>query len=421
MSSAAERGPAPPDGAEVPGEADLTLWSRVGITFRMLMQFRVFLVAMTTVLIPHDRVTPALLFLLAVVGVLSWLVAHAWERFLPRVARHPVLLCLDAFVAYAVLALGGVSGPFFLFTVITSAVAGVLYEWRALLCVCALQMSLFFMAAARTDPPPGAETMIGLPIFYPFAVCAGVGLYRLFEQYAVAIEARHRAETRVAAAEERARLAREMHDSLAKTLHGIGLTATALPVVLRKSPQRAEQQAEAIASAVRVAGQEARALIADLRDDPGDRPFGVVVAQIADAWGRATGVPVRTELPDGDVEPPPNARHEVVAILKEALENVARHAEAAQVEVWIGMEGDLMTLAVRDDGHGSGSLGATTERLEALADAGHYGVVGMTERARRAGGDLAVSSFPGRGTTVMVSVPLGGGAPGGGLRRAAGA
>jgi signal transduction histidine kinase len=96
-------------------------------------------------------------------------------------------------------------------------------------------------------------------------------------------------------------------------------------------------------------------------------------------------------------------RHELVRILREALSNVDRHAGASAVQVRLtGSEAGLV-LVVLDDGTG---FNAPFD-LRALAALGHYGLVGMAERAARVAGDLRVLSQPGCGTEVAVRVPLG--------------
>jgi len=89
-------------------------------------------------------------------------------------------------------------------------------------------------------------------------------------------------------------------------------------------------------------------------------------------------------------------------ILREALTNVARHAGARHVVVVLTVADGVLTLTVRDDGHGfvvPGDLGA-------LQHGGHVGIVGMAERARSVGGALTVTSQPGSGTVVRVTLRL---------------
>ncbi|POM25058.1 Sensor histidine kinase LiaS [Actinomadura rubteroloni] len=395
-SSGTERGDRAPDG----------LPERVGAAFSLLMQVRMLIAAITLLLIPRVRLVPQTFVLVTCVVLLSWLAANYWELLVPWLLRHPILMAADLCVSFAVLGIGGTSGPFFLSTVITGAVAGLLYRWRGVAGVSAAQIVLYYatFAFSPANEPAVADSfqaLVGQPCFYPLAGFAGTALHRLFDDQERLAAARRRAEVAAAAAEERARLAREMHDSLAKTLRGIALSAAALPGWVERDPGRGIEEAARIAAATEIASREARHLLTDLRAQAVQRSLPQAVAEIAGAWSREHGVPVVLDLaPDADL--PPLARYEAVAILSEALANVARHAGAGSVRVRSFVdEDDGVVLEIADDGRGFAPPG-----LPALARAGHYGVVGLHERAARVGGAAAVRSAPGAGTTVTVRLPL---------------
>jgi signal transduction histidine kinase len=205
---------------------------------------------------------------------------------------------------------------------------------------------------------------------------------------------------RAAAASERARLARELHDSVAKTLRGVSFAAVALPASLRSRPALAEQLAGVVAHGADAAAREARDLIAGLRADNPALPFTAAVSRLCDEWSRASGTPVRIQA--DPVEPPPGARYELSRILHEALQNVARHAGATRVDVWLrGDRAGGLRLVVRDDGLGF----PVPADLTVLRADGHFGLLGMAERARSAGAQFAVRSAPGDGTLIEVLVP----------------
>ncbi|WP_242903252.1 sensor histidine kinase [Actinomadura terrae] len=394
---------------------DRTVRTRLAVTFRLLLLLRGLLLAMAVVLLAEDALGPRLAAGVAVLGVETVIAGAAWRRVLPAVQRMPLLCCLDALLVFAVLAEGGVFGPFFLFTVMTAAIAGVLYTWGPVLLVCATQIALSFVAMAAAAPAdrhsPGL--LIALPVFYPLAACAGVALRALFDQYAESEAVRRRAEAAVAAAEERTRLAREMHDSLAKTLQGITLSVAALPVWIRECPDRAERDAQDILAALQVAAREARGLIADLREEAYGMPLPSAVLHVAAGWSHASTVPSRVETQGWFADDIPVAvRYEIISVLKEALTNVERHARAGQVEIRLLSAPDALYLTVRDDG--AGFAAPAGGRLDLLARDGHYGLVGMAERARRVGGRLALRSDPGAGTTVTIVVPHAPGAGRGG-------
>jgi len=384
-----------------------TAWSPLGVTFQLLLLFRGLLLAMALVLMPAARLDLGLASAVAALTAETALAAAAWRTVLPRLRRSPLLCCLDGLLVYAVLAQGGVYGEFFLLTVITSGVAGVLYPWRRAVPVCLAQIALCCLAMAA-EPAPGADALVGLPAFYPLTACAGALLRRVLDQWAQAEEERRRIETAVAAAAERTRLAREMHDSLAKTLQGMVLSASALPVWIRTSPDRAERDARHLVSALETATREARGLIADLREEAYGLPLPLAVRQVVAAWSRDSRIAAYADLADaaGAMDAPSIVRYEVVSVLKEALANVERHAGADAVRVRLRCGAGRLELTVRDDGKGFAP--PPDGALHLLAREGHYGLVGMAERARRVGGLLTVDSAPGEGTTVTMELPWSG-------------
>lgn len=379
--------------------------ARIGATFRLLMQVRVLASGLALLLVPGDRATLGTIFVLSCVGALSALALFGWQEIVPRLIAHPVLLALDALIAYAALEVGGVLGPFFLVTAITSTLAGLLFQWSGTLLICPLQVLLYYAAATDSAWVVSFQTVLGMPLCYFIGGFVGTALRRLFDEFAWSDEARHRAEVAAAAAEERTRLAREMHDSLVKTLRGISMAAAVLPAWVSRSPDRAREEALRIVAAAEIASREARELITELRTDTAQRPLGEVIEDIVGPWAASTGV--RAEVAaDSGVDLPIRTRHEVAAILREALENVKRHAEAPSIEVRLRHGGDRVVLTIADHGKGF----AMPADVDELARAGHYGVVGMQERAVHAGADLTVTSEPGAGTTVTVTVPIPNGA-----------
>lgn len=381
------------------------LLPRVAGVCRLLMQVRLLLAGLTALFLVRTPITLESALALAAVVLSSWLVAHHWDRIAPKLLRYPSLIGLDVVVSAIVLQLGGPLGSFFLFTVVTAGLAGLLYRWRGLVFVSALQILCYYGALATHLQDPEIVTfqaVVGQPFYYPLMGFVGMGVRRLLDQQAAAEEARNVAEVAAAAADERARLAREMHDSLAKTLRGIALSASSLAQWIRRNPDRAAEEAQRLASAAEIASFEARDLIADLRIDNLQQPIADVVRGVAEEWSENTGIPAR--LNDiADVELPLLPRYEAIAILKESLTNVARHAEADSVEIQLRREpGDLATLVIGDDGTGFASEGDPRAWLRH----GRYGLVGMYERATRAGGTFSIDSTPGRATTVTATFPI---------------
>jgi signal transduction histidine kinase len=187
---------------------------------------------------------------------------------------------------------------------------------------------------------------------------------------------------------------------VAKTLRGVSFAAVALPTLLRRQPDLAEQLAATVSEGTDTAVREARELLAGLRLDVPDQPFPENVRRICQAWSDGAGIPVRVSAVA--VEPPLSARYELTQILNEALHNVARHANASLVQVSLHQPEGYVVLTVRDNGRGFAVPGELTE----LSTAGNFGIVGMTERAHAVGGTLRVDSASGAGTTMAVRVPL---------------
>ncbi|GAA2290978.1 hypothetical protein GCM10010402_56780 [Actinomadura luteofluorescens] len=402
----------PRSGASVPSALRRSVETRVGTTFVLLMQLRVLVIGVTVLVDGQVRGDPWALGVLVLAAVVSGVVLAGWEKVVLRLFEQPALLAFDVLIGYAVLQVGGIFGPYFLVTVVTAGLAGLLYRWPVTALLCAQQAVLYYAALYRNAPSAddggiAMPLLVMLPVFYGVAALVGTVLRRLFDEHAAAEETRWRMEAQAMAAEERTRLAREMHDSLTATLSGIALSANGLPGWVRKSPDRAEQEARRIATAAQVATREARSLIAELRDDSAGVPLGDAVRELAGEWEGRTGVPVRVDVAAGADLPAP-ARRELVTIVREALENVARHADASRVDIIAAVDAGELEVRVRDDGKGMPGRPDDPGWLDALARGGHYGLVGMHERAGRAGGRLAVRSVPGGGTEITVSMRAGG-------------
>lgn len=372
--------------------------ARTGGLVRLVLDLRLvtLLLTLTTLLVNHHHVRPVVWPTLAL-AFMSYLPLRRWDQVAPVVMRHPLVLFADVCVAGAVLLLAGTDGPFVYFTLSTALLAGVLYGWIGASLFSALLLCEYWWAVsihhALGLDGSGFQLIIGTPALYPIAGAAGAAVRGLLIREAGT-------EAALATAAERARLAREMHDSVAKTLHGISLSAAALPMWVRTSPARAEEEARELANAAEVAATEARQLIVGLRTDALDGDLAELVTQTADRWSGAAPFTIVTDAQDvGSVDV--DTRWELISVLREALHNVERHACAQLVRVSLGTHRQDLVLSVEDDGCGF----SPPRRLGELPRDGHYGVVGMAERAARVGGRLELHSRPGDGTTVTAVVP----------------
>ena len=249
--------------------------------------------------------------------------------------------------------------------------------------------------------PSSFQAYVAQPALFLVCAAAGAEARRLLERQADAEQELASQERRLAAEEERARLARDMHDSLAKTVSGIGFAALALSRRIERDPEGAAVEARRLAEDAREATRQAREIIVGLRADAGETlPLSEAVAEHARRWAEGAGVALDLAVEDVGELHPATAR-ELDWIVREALANVARHARAKRVSVRLRRLGGRAVLTVADDGAGFD----VPDDLDELGQGRHFGLGGMRERAVLAGGDLSVESAPGEGCVLSVWVP----------------
>ena len=202
-------------------------------------------------------------------------------------------------------------------------------------------------------------------------------------------------ETSSARSAERTRLAREIHDTLAQDLTAIALQ---LESALRDLPpgSPAVQRISTALDVARASMTQARASVLGLRADPLEgRPLGTALAALARRLTSETGMRV-TLAERGSTSLPYDAEGELFRIASEALTNARLHARASRIDVELDGAGAHVTLRIRDDGTGFDPSVRDDER---------YGLRGMEERARLAGGSFRVAADSPSGTLVEVIVP----------------
>jgi len=201
-------------------------------------------------------------------------------------------------------------------------------------------------------------------------------------------------------AAERQRMARELHDTLAQGVAGLILQLEAVDSHLAAGrAERAQGIVQQAMGRARATLAEARQAIGDLREAQASQPdLSSALRDEAERFTSATGIPCTLDLVLPESVSADVCEH-IARILSEGLTNIARHAQAQHV--WVSgkeAEGRLI-VEVRDDGVGF-------DPASALTHAGHYGLIGMRERARLAGGTLDIASAPGRGTCLTLRLPL---------------
>jgi PAS domain S-box-containing protein len=200
----------------------------------------------------------------------------------------------------------------------------------------------------------------------------------------------------LASSQERAHLARELHDSVTQALFSMTLVTRSIELQLEKDPVAARDKLVSLRDLQREALAEMRALIFELR--PGnlenDGLLPALRTHTAALQGRI-GLPV-VVTSDVTERLPLEVEEVLYRIAQEALHNVVKHAAARQVEVALERRGADVVLRIRDDGKGFD---------QAAVPDGHLGITGMRARADKIGATYAVTSRAGAGTTVEVTVP----------------
>jgi PAS domain S-box-containing protein len=201
----------------------------------------------------------------------------------------------------------------------------------------------------------------------------------------------------LAASEERAHLARELHDSVTQALFSMTLQSRSIELLMKRDPALVPGKLAELRDLQREALAETRALIFELR--PGNlQDEGLVQAlrmHVAGVSGRI-GLPIVVEADLGDRRPSLDAEEALYRIAQEALHNIVKHAGARQARVEIRRHPNGVRVRIEDDGHGFDPL--------AVSD-GHLGLAMMRARVERLGGQLTVTSGLGQGTAVEAVVP----------------
>jgi signal transduction histidine kinase len=269
-------------------------------------------------------------------------------------------------------------------------------------------------AAAALTVAGGAlrqDLATGNALFTVLGYAAGVGVgllvHRILDDGAVRT-ARLRAELtaseqrlaeahqRQGAAEERDRLAREIHDTLAQGFASIVVLAEAARTSLATAPERTARQLLSIEQTARENLTEARVLVGSAPQS-GLAPGSIArtLRRTLDRFTEDTGLAVEADLPELACDQP--TRIALLRCTQESLANVRKHAGASTVGVVLAARPDGIDLEITDDGRGF-----------VVADSRGFGLDGMRKRLSELGGELIVTSSPGEGTRVLASLPTDG-------------
>jgi len=198
--------------------------------------------------------------------------------------------------------------------------------------------------------------------------------------------------------EERARIARELHDTLEQELAGIGLQ---LDLALSRASQQPERARGAIDLALRMlrrTQQETRRSIQDLRSGLLERTrLGDALRLSIDRLREEQNAPIEADIDDPLPALPVTAEHNLLRIGQEALNNAQQHGRARHIHLTLRSYGGALELGIEDDGAGFDP---------SASPPGHFGLQGMRERAIKMGATFQIETRPGAGTRITVRLPL---------------
>ena len=344
---------------------------------------------------------PASLFtiLLTAHVILHWMVA----RLIQTPSRKVAYIIGQGVLAFFIIQMSGNIGMIFaLYMALIGESIGILgiSRWAAL-------TVLFYMALSVFNFGLFADT--GSAFFWlltSIPTIIFVGLYVAL--YTRQAEARERAQALadelseyVAKVEdltitnERQRMARELHDTLSQGLAGLILQLEAADAHLsNKHPERAQEIVQQSMETARSVLGDARNAISDLRHESAELEDSLRLE--ISRFTEATGIPCTFQL---DLSQPitDSVRETVIRAVAESLTNIARHAKADSASVNVTANEHELTVEIKDNGIGFDPNAIAT---------GHYGLLGMQERARLNRGRLEVRSEAGKGTQLILSLPI---------------
>jgi signal transduction histidine kinase len=257
------------------------------------------------------------------------------------------------------------------------------------------------------DPDAGGGDFIFTPLLFSITWLFAFGIGRKLEQArfaeerAARIELQRAEEARAAVAEERARIARELHDVVGHSVSVMTVQASGVRRLLRPDQEREREALLVVEQAGREALAEMRRLVGVLRrpeeapalaPQPSIQHLDRLVEQ-----AREAGLPVHVEIEGTATELPVGLDLTAYRLVQEALTNAIKHAQATRADVVVRYGDGAVELVITDDGRGSS---------DGSGESGGQGLVGMRERVAVYGGELDAGPEPGGGFALRARLPL---------------
>jgi signal transduction histidine kinase len=201
----------------------------------------------------------------------------------------------------------------------------------------------------------------------------------------------------LAISRERNRMARELHDTLAHTLSAAAVQLEAIDALWDSDPETARLTLRQSHNLMRSGLKETRRALQALRASPlEDLGALLAIRHLAETTAERTGLKLNLTLPESLSDLRPEVELSLYRVTEEALSNIVHHANAKQLTIKLTQNSTIIQLIVADDGLG---FDPTT-----AGQNGHYGLVGMKERALLCGGNLEITSQPNQGTTITLTI-----------------
>ncbi len=214
----------------------------------------------------------------------------------------------------------------------------------------------------------------------------------------------------LATSRERNRLARELHDTLAHTLSGLSVQLETAKAYWEVQPETTYQLLIQSLNTTRSGLDETRRALKALRASPlEDLGLRLALQELSTSAVERCQLNLTLNLPEQIPTLSPDVEQCVYRVAQEAIENVINHANASQLSVQLGVQESGVFLVVQDNGVGADfiqtSMAAPLPASPAARPTGHFGLVGMQERAQLVGGQLTISSRPNQGTRIELFIP----------------
>ena len=371
----------------VDGSPDQSVRSLV----RLVLLFRLIALNVTVFeLAGNPGQVPGVMVGLVLAAFASFLPLRYWDQWGGPISTRPVFLGVDLMLNLTIYAYLGPASPFFLYTLGTPLLAGLLFRTTGAVVLGGGMLVGYYVMVVlsgngldelRTHEARDIQALVVLPALYPLAAAGGAAVRALLDRQATTQVALASAERRAAAGAERARVAREMHDSLGKTLYGIALAARG-PLAPRRSRGAGRRRRGARPLGGRAgggrggAGPDLRPALGHARPAPGRRAGAATCAS-----GRtATGSPPTCRPTASTCRIRARATSCSASCARRWRTSSAMRARR-RCEVLLRDVAPDVVLCVVDDGVGIDGDGDA----RSLQTNGHYGLIGMAERGERIG------------------------------------